>query len=181
MINLLTLKQKESIKKEFILRLAAVILLLVSLTLLNYLAYVIPYYISVQKKNAIVSEQFKSVIGVENKENAGENVLKVVRSTIDKMSITEAFTKQKKTLSENILSTVSIKNSKISFSKIAANYLSDKEMLIVINGHSVSRDALTSFVEDLNKSGIFYSVEYPVSDLAKSADIDFTINIKAKI
>jgi len=181
MINLSTIEQKKTIRKEFNLRFGAVILLLVSMTLLNYLAYIIPYYISVQKKNLIVSEQFKNVIGVENKENVGESVSNIVKGTLDKMRIVEIFTKPKKSLSEDVLALVSTKNKKITFSRVITNYTANNEIQMSVSGHSETRDALTLFIDDLNKSGIFYSVEYPVSNLANSTNIDFLVNIKAKI
>ncbi len=48
---------------------------------------------------------------------------------------------------------------------------------LVLQGVSNTRNALVSYVKSLQNSGLFTSVDLPVSDLAKDTDITFTLNL----
>lgn len=52
---------------------------------------------------------------------------------------------------------------------------------LIVAGRSASRDALVSFQELLQKQPYVKSVTLPISDLASSADIDFTITATLNI
>jgi hypothetical protein len=49
---------------------------------------------------------------------------------------------------------------------------------MAVSGKAVSRDALLSFSKALKSNHRFESVDLPVSNLAKSKDIEFSISIK---
>ncbi|MEI6528096.1 MAG: hypothetical protein WCO10_00270 [bacterium] len=178
--NLLTEKQKIFVKNEFRLRLAVTVVFLVFLTSVNYLSYLIPYYISVVKKDRLVAEQFAEVITVENKENSGSSITQTVRRTNDMMKLVEIYGQPALVISEQIDKIISNKNSGIVINKISSNYLQPTDMQINISGRAKTRDNLTVFLQTLKSKAAFYDVKYPVSDFLKSNDIDFTINIRAK-
>ena len=95
MANLITEKQKKEIRIDYLIRLNSLSLLILSLLGLFILAYVVPYYISVGKKDMQVAEQFKTVINVENKENTGESSIKIISQTSDEMAALELYDKNR--------------------------------------------------------------------------------------
>lgn len=94
MANLITEKQKKEVISEYWVRLTAMSFWLISLLGVFLLAYIIPYYLSVSKKDLVVADKFQSVISVENKENIGESVTRVVNRTLDEMAVVETYSQK---------------------------------------------------------------------------------------
>ncbi len=181
MANLITEKQKKIIRKEYFIRFFSVSLLIISLLGVFLLAYVIPYYISVSKKDLRVIEQFTSVIIAENKENVGESMNHIVSQTTDQLKAIENYTGKANAPSEHIIRVLESKNSYIKINKFAFSIIAKGQGQLFVSGISENREGLVSFIEDLKLKGGFAGVESPVSDFAKDSDIPFTLKIKINI
>jgi hypothetical protein len=182
MANLITEKQKKAIKTEYIIRASSVSLLIpISLLGLFLLAYIVPYYVSVNKKDLWVAEQFKNVINVENKENVGESMTRIVSQTLDELKAVELYNKNNFIPSVYFNKIIENKNSNIKITKLSYNLVRQGQGQFFVSGISKNRDGLVSFIDDLKSKAGFYSVESPVSDFAKDSDIPFTLNIKTAI
>jgi len=180
MANLITEKQKKELRNDYIIRLITVILVLISLLGVLLLAYIIPYYISICKKDLQVAEQFENVINLENKENIGESMTFIVNQTLDKMKAVELYSKNYKP-STYFTKIVESKNRGIKIIKLSFNYTKDNELSFLVNGIAEDRESLVIFADNLKAQTSFTSVDFPVADLAKDDDIDFTLNIVTKI
>ncbi len=180
MANLITEKQKKGLKIDYIIRLSAVTLFLISLLGLFSLAYVIPYYISINNKDFQVAKQFENVINLENQENTDENMTRIVGQTLDKMKTIEIYSKGINP-SAYFTTIINNKNSGISIIKLSFDYTKDKQLSFLVNGISKNRESLVTFVDSLKSEPGFTSVDFPISDLAKDDDINFTLNIITKI
>ncbi len=181
MANLITEKQKKKIRWEYLIRLHSVSLFIISLLGTFFLAYVIPYYISVSKKDITVAEQFSSVISIENKENIGESVTKVVNQTLDEIKVVESYSEENFIPSNYFERIIISKNSNIKITKLSFGLLTKNQGQLVVGGISRNRDGLVNFIDNLKSQDDFVSVESPVSDFAKDKDISFTLNIKIAI
>jgi hypothetical protein len=182
MANLITEKQKKEVKIDYLIRLFSVSLLVpASLLGLFLLAYIIPYYLSVIEKDQLVAEQFKSVINVENKENVGESVSRIVAQTLNQMNAIEVYNKDQFIPSFFLNKIIASKNSSIKITKLVAVALNSKPEQFLVSGVAKNREGLVNFIEDLKLKAGFASVESPVSDFAKDLDISFNLTIKTVI
>lgn len=181
MANLITEKQKKVVLEEYLLRLWSVILSLICLAGLFLLAYMIPYYFSLLKKDIIISEQLKSVISTENKENVGESVNRVAGRLNDQMRAVEIYSDNTAMPSVLLSKVLENKSSNVSINRLSFKALNVSEAQILVSGVAKNRQALVNFVSDLKSNGGFASVESPVSDFAKDSNISFTVTIKTSI
>lgn len=177
MSNLITPKQKNIVKTDYYLRLIALAIFLLALLGGFFLAYVIPYYIAVGKKDLLVAEKFQSVISAENKENTGESVSSLTDRVLDELKTTDLYFNDKLIPSIYFNKVVENKNSNIKINKISWNLSDDKNMLILVGGISKNREGLVSFIDDLKIKGGFENIEMPVSEFAKDSNIPFSLNI----
>ena len=182
MANLTTEKQKKAIRTDYYVRLFSVSLIVpIALLGIFLLAYVIPYYISVSKKDLKVAEQFNSVISVENKENVGESVSKIVTETVDEMKVSELYSSASLVPSVYFSKIISNKNSSIQINSLSFSTPKPGQGQFVVDGSSKNREGLVAFIQDLKSKAGFVSVDSPVSDFAKDSNIAFTLNITAAI
>lgn len=152
-----------------------------SLLGLFLLAYIIPYYLSVLEKDLLVAEQFKSVINVENKENVGESVSRIVNQTLDQMKAVEFYYKTPFTPSAYFDRIIASKNSSIKITKLTVTTLNNKPNQFLVSGVAKNREGLVTFIEELKTKAGFASVESPVSDFANDLDISFNLTIKTAL
>ncbi len=182
MANLITEKQKKAIKVDYYTRLFSVSLIVpISLLGVFLLAYVIPYYISVSKKDMQVAEQFNSVINVENKENIGESSVKIIAGTSDEMKTLELYAKTESGPSAYFSKIVSNKNPDIQITKLSFSNLKNGQGQFFVSGISKTREGLVAFIDDLKSKASFGSVDSPISNFANNGNIPFTLNIKTAI
>ena len=181
MANLITEKQKKEIRIDYLIRLNSLSLLILSLLGLFILAYVVPYYISVGKKDMQVAEQFKTVINVENKENTGESSIKIISQTSDEMAALELYDKNRLDSTAYFNKIIKNKNSDIKINKLSSINLKNGQVQLFVTGVSKTRDGLVSFIDDLKSKASFASVDSPISNFANNSNIPFTLNIKTAI
>ncbi len=178
MANLITEKQKTEIKRDYVIRLSATGLLLVSLLGIFFLAYLVPYYLSVSKKDQRVAEQFKSALNAENKENSRTSVAQIVAQTLDELRAVELYTADSLVPSTYFTKIIGSKNANIKITRLTYTALKKGQGQFLVSGVAKNREGLVTFIDDLKVRAGFASVDSPVSDFAKDKDIAFTLNIK---
>jgi hypothetical protein len=181
MANLITEKQNKLVKTDYLIRLFSVSLLLLSLLGVFLLAYIIPYYISLGKKDAIVAEQFESIINAENKENTSNSVLPIINMTLEQMKAVELYGQNSFMPSVYFNNIFEKKNPSINITRLSFSTIEDNQKQFLVSGVSKDRQGLVNFIDDLKSITGFISVESPISDFAKDSDISFTLNIKTAI
>ena len=182
MANLITEKQKKSVRADYLVRLSSLALVVpISLLGIFLLAYIVPYYFSVSEKDQKVAEQFNSVINVENKENVGESANRVVGQTLEEMKAVELYAQGGLIPSHYINKIIENKNSDISITKLSLIDAKNNQGQFMVSGLAKSREGLVNFIATLKSKAGFASVESPVSNFAKDQNIAFTINIKTAI
>ncbi len=179
MSNLITLKQKKNLYREYLLRLLSVFFVIVSVLGVFFLAYVIPYYFSVSRNDQKTAEQFEQIINIENKENTGERFSQIVARTDEELKAVSLYQKQNILPSDIFSKIVRLKNSGISITRLSFVY--SEQGQIMVNGIAKNREVLVKFISDLKNDSSFALVESPISDFAKNSNIPFSINIKVKL
>ncbi len=177
MANLITVKQKKIIKHEYYIRLISAGIFLISILGLFILAYVLPYYIYVKHSYLATIEQFENTILAENTENTGESMSRLVKKTLEEIKAVELYFKNTLSPTDYLKIIIENKNSAIKINKISFNLNKNNTGQFFITGISQNREGLVNFIEDLNITKSFTSVESPVSDFAKDRDINFTLSI----
>lgn len=182
MANLITEKQKKVVRVDYYTRLFSVFLFVpISLLGIFLLAYIVPYYIAVLKKDVVVAEQFKSVIVVENKENVGESATIIVSQTLEEMKIVDLYNNSNFVPSVYFNKIISNKSSGILINQLTFSGLKDGHLLFIVNGVSKNRQDLVTFIQNLKAKAGFTGVDSPISDFARENNISFTLNINTKI
>jgi hypothetical protein len=181
MANLITEKQKKQIKTDYQIRLLSVILLMISLLGLFFLAYVIPYFIEISKKDIKVSEQFEDFIAIENKENMDESILNLMNKTHYQLKAAELYGQNNLNPSLYFQEIIKSEKADIKLTKLSFKFVNQTEGQFLVSGISQNRISLVNFIDDLRLIEGFVSVDSPISDFAKETDIAFTLNITCKI
>ena len=75
---------------------------------------------------------------------------------------------------------VSLKNSRIQITAISLSRNTDLTKTVIVRGTSQTRDALTSFNNDLRADSVFTKVDLPLTNLIKDVNTDFTITLTYK-
>lgn len=181
MANLITEKQKKVVKQEYFIRLASMSVFLLSLLGIFLLTYVALYYVSLTRNDSIIADQLKSVIDIENKENVGESVTRLVARTNDQLKTLDLYALDPLVPSVNFEKIINQKNTGIKINRLSFSLIQKKQGQFIVSGIASNRDALVTFIEDLKTTPSFISVESPVSDFARNSNITFTVNIKTKL
>jgi hypothetical protein len=181
MANLITDKQKKIINRDYLIRLWTIYFLIFSLLGIFFLAYVIPYFFSVSKKDLLVAERFQPVINVENKENIGASANRIVNQTLDEMKAVEIYSQNTLTPSVYLNKVIASQNREIHLTRLSFIQKEKGQGQISVGGQADSREGLVAFIDSLKSQNSFVAVESPISDFAKDSDLFFSLNIKIAI
>lgn len=179
MLELLPNEQKKALKKEYLLRLFVVILLLLFILEILFLVVISPsYFLSIVKARVIKKEfdqPVKSKRALENK-----NLQKNIKDSKEILSLLRP--EDDKSLLKNvILKIIENKNSGISINGISAVNSKKGQYQIVITGTSINREFLKTFADSLKTEKSFNSIDLPISNFTKISNIDFSISLRTVI
>lgn len=177
MFELLPENQKKTLKKDYFFRLAIVIL--ISVLMLGILSFVFllpSYFLSVVKEKA-VSREFDLAVKSKNIQKEQELQLSI-RKSKEMLDILKTG-EDKVSIKDLIFKIVEKKNSGIVIDGFSVSLSKNNKYEILINGTAQKRDNLKTFAENLRTSKEFNSVDLPISNFAKIADIDFSIMLKS--
>ena len=206
--NLLPKEYVKQRVKEYRLRLFVLFsILLLILSVIRFIS-LFPSYLYVSVVSANLDQEYSSLEGELNLsehkelENRLSENMKII-STFNEFNRESYFSNILKTFSQTISSGISIKSiniipiisekekgssSKKTNSNDSENSQNSKEELnnqkdfsIKIAGNSKTREGLVEFKRNLEMKQNIPNVSLPVSDLAKSSDINFTISFELKI
>jgi len=177
MSNLIPRKNKKEIKKEYLMRLLSVALIFIALLLSLSIILTVPSYFASINKASVVEERL-SFLRKYVEENKNVELPIIVQETKEKMAVLAT----KKGVSVfNIINTITKNEGEnVKLNTFSYRILEDGEYQAFISGVSSDRDSLINFRKRLEQTKEFFDVNLPISDLAESRDIDFSINIKIK-
>jgi hypothetical protein len=179
MLELLPKSQKQSIKKEYFLRLTAISLSFLLVVGILFLIFLSPSYFLSVVKESVINREFENVKKThsESGDKEFEDAIKSSKEMIALLKPKDGVFLMK----DLILKIISKKSSGVAIDGISMNYSKDGQYQISIKGISKNRELLKMFADSLRAEKEFNSVDLPISNFAKIADIDFNITLNASI
>ncbi len=176
MINLLPDQEKNIIRKEYRLRVIAVILVGILITAILTIVFLLPSYILVLYKNKVAEQFVNKTPTTEVDEEDFVATLRKAKISAQVLRPGPAVLTMTRVI--EIINTT--KTSNISITSMTYNKGADTPPTIDIIGKAKTRQSLVNFTQSLQKSQPIASVDLPVSSFAKDTDIPFSIAIKTK-
>ncbi len=175
MFNLLPENLRKVIKREYNLRLAIIVLLFIIFIQISSMIFLLPTWLITDYKEKDLQSRADFIkTGQVNLNIASttENIKKINNqlSIMDKVL-------QYPELIPYINSILSKKTNAILINNIIYSNSDNKNASIAISGISGTREALLSFVKSLESSGLFKSVEVPITNFTKDKNFDFSLKI----
>jgi len=185
MINLLSFIEKISIKKEYLLRVLSVSLVMFSLVLCIAIASFSPVYFSIAGRYREITAESQSTTALNEKSKTDE-MKALVKNTNAKVN---ALLKTKPSASvqglfEEVLAarTHDVYVSGLTYESILSKSDMPTKMpaqtaRITLSGKSDTRQALLTFADALRQKKFFIYVDLPISYLISDTNVDYVIKI----
>ena len=178
-INVLPLKEKKSLLKEYYLRLVIVCLFL--LTALSFLAtfLLIPSYVLSKTKVQVLTNSLNSL----NNQHQGLSEADLTSSINDinsTLGLLNSGVNSRNIYDQVFSAILSLRPQGVIISQISyAEPLANKNIL-TLQGIASDRTSLKAFQVALESSPTVSNVDLPISDFTSKTDIDFTITLTMK-
>lgn len=177
MINLIPNQEKKKMVTSFYFRLGVLSLYMLSISLFIAILALLPAYLFSNSKNKIASQKLEikmnESIPVFDKETG-----QIIKEISDKLKIIEDAQKNKFSVSEKVINAVfAKKSSSIKITQISYENNSATEKKIRISGSAPSREILLAFRKALEGDTSFKSVDLPISNFVKGANLQFFLTL----
>ncbi len=173
MFNLLPKIEKETIRREYRTRLAVVALSLFCVVTVISSVLLIPSFILSAGKEKVAEQRVDALTkNVERGNSTGlESSLQKAKSRLALLRHTDPKILQH----ELLIEIVSVKSNQISLKDISFSGSAGGKRTMSIAGIAQNREALLAFVKALERTNLFATVKYPVANLSKNANIEFSV------
>jgi hypothetical protein len=176
MPNLLPERNKKKILQEYRLRLFVALLCAILVITVIGIAFLIPSYIYLSAEYSDRVSQQEKVVAVI-KETAGDSYLFALKDTTDKVVVLRGSEDSSTLL--KLISTISDHTvSGISLSTIDYSASSAGSAQLTLTGKALTRDSLINFKNSVEEEKSFTSVQHSITDLIKSQNLPFSLNIQ---
>lgn len=175
MFNLLPEALKNEIKKEYFIRKVLLSLVFVIFIQIIFLVFIFPTWLISNLKQADVVLRGEAM-------NRHLSSLNIASTTSDIKSLNAKLAVMDSSLRYPALipfvnSILSQKTKSIVINNFVYTSKDDSNAGISLEGISSTREALTTFVKNLQATGLFKSVDLPISNFTKDKNLNFSINI----
>lgn len=171
-------EQQKNIRSEYIIRLIVVFLIGCTVVSISNTIFLVPAYLLARSRNQDAKSELKKVVekGVVTETKEIESKVKEIAE------ITRRFSEGDSAWTAVGLFSLVTKHTSPEIKIFAIDFanMTDKNISIKISGVSETRDTLISFKKELEAKENIQKVELPVSDLAKSKNIEFVMKISTK-
>jgi hypothetical protein len=175
MFNLLPDNLKSEIRAEYKLHKFILILTFIIFIQVSFLVFLFPsWLISLYRENEVsaqIEEINKSPVAIN-----ANSISSIIKSTNTKLKIINTALEYPR-LIPYVDTIISKKTDNIHLIGIMFSTTAKDTATISIEGLSSTREALVSFVKNLESAGKFKKVDLPVSNLAKDKDIKFSMTL----
>ena len=176
-LHFLLQQNKKNIITEYILRVATFLAFFIAIAIGFLTTLFLPSVFFSTYKNQTIHHQLESM--AINKNN-GDDPIQTIKNINTMVRIFSGAYSQETPMSSIIKKIISLKNSKIQITAISLVKNTDLSKTVVVRGVSQTRDALTSFNNDLRADSVFTKVDLPLTNLIKDVNTDFTITLTYK-
>lgn len=173
MFNLLPKAEKDSIRREYRMRLMIVWLWFLLLTLLIASALLIPSYLLLVQKEREAGSRAELLRQNGFRDEAASSTA-LLQATQEKLALA-ASSPPPRYFFERIAAAAQKKPSRISLHGFSAVPTAGEKHSFFLSGVAAERAVLVSFAQLLEDAGVFTEVEVPLPLLAKENGIEFTL------
>jgi len=175
MFKLLPEEAREKVRREYILRQSVVVLAGALSVLVIAIALLLPAYVLSNSREKEVKDKIATIGGLEP--NAEVVTL---RSWLSNINLRLSLLNPKQDTDQPSLSIEKVLNQRVAGIATSEITWMNSEGKVSISGTAADRQALIKFEEKLNASLHFDPVTFPVSNLAKTRDILFKVDLLLK-
>lgn len=175
MANLLSTTERQILRTERFKRLGICALIGILITFAIGSLLLVPAYLSATSREGTTQERLEALTKIIELKQ-GDSSDSVIRDTQDRLEILSAALRERSP-EQFLLETIDAMPAGVTLWQYS--YSTDEGgVTISISGRATNRAALLSFGERLRGSGLFASVDIPISTLARSEDIAFTLSMQ---
>lgn len=176
MLNLLTQRERKSIKREYIVRAVAVGTVLALFTVVFAIAGIMPAYFQATVDLKIKTADLEQ-LSIES-EREGDDTVALALTRTDTVLGFIDITKKDKTLSTDIIrSALNARPSGVSVHALSFESVQD-ELALVVSGRAQTRAGLIEFSRRIEEGQGFNAVNVPAGDLAQTENINFRLTVQ---
>ena len=174
MLNVLPQRDQDAFFKEYGLRFGAAGLWFVAVLSVAASALLVPALFLADKKEALLTEQ----TGILQKSTASGEAKKFEEELGNLARLVNAFSMRTPVphLYELVGSAAEARGSDVVFERMTLSSEGEQGSVVEVSGRAGSRAGLVAFVRALEGLQVFDRVELPVGNLAKDADISFSLS-----
>ena len=175
--TLLPLQERITLRREYYTRINIVFCFLLSLSIFVGISSLFPVYI----KALSVQSDFETQ--VENlKDEADPSIKEVQKSISNSLLILDSLNKESSSplISDVISGIINIKGN-LKFSSVSVSKISTSTFTIAVQGLAPDRNSLLDFKRNFENLSPKNKVELPVSSLAKSSNIQFSLQLREEL
>lgn len=173
MINLIPPQGHQALNKEYVLRVASVCACMLSVVFFASAALLVPTYVYISTQVRAVEHQNIESSAVSEEFKAAEASVKFANIIITQL----AKGKETPVISLLIEEVKRIAPANITFKTIEMSITKDDVNDLRIQGVAPSRATLLALKQAIEESPLFESAVLPISDLARDADLPFSITV----
>lgn len=176
MTNLLTAKEKRSVRNEYYLRAVAIALTLVFITVVFGVAELLPSYFYSSVSERIAQNEFESLQAEVAEDTESLNELERTEALLSFISERESERHPTTSIVDEALDAKpeNVEVNKLSFER------SSGETVFVVSGVAPTRSDLIAFSDGLDQQPNFTSTNVPAEQLAQTTNIEFSIRISGE-
>ncbi len=175
MINLIPNEEKKRYSKDFYLRLVAVIFFALGICFLLITTAIVPSYFSSVVRENIANEHIENQKSVPIPE-INQEALAIIDGINGQLTVIENASKSDFVVSTRAINEVVLsKDLDIRITRIFYEADATKGKKINISGRAPSREALLLFRRSLEANSAFSSIDLPISNFVKGANIEFNL------
>ncbi len=169
--NLLPSSRKKQLKRDYYFRIISVTLLALSVATVTGIISLVPAYVNIYEQLGASKTEFESRKN-DNQDNKNlikeakerATVIEILQNGLQKQKLTDLLNEVLVDIPDGI--------------KIVGFSYNRNDGILTLEGFAKSRNLVAPYAKSLEESVLFESVPVPISDLAKSSDLEFHLSIK---
>lgn len=175
MINILPQEEKQALRREYRMRFAVVVSVLLALTFLFASIMLVPPYLLSLSKDSLAENRLATWNSL-NKDISILDTTEIITDTNTKLGLL-SLTRQSKVVEDVFNKVLLYRTSGITFQQMLYTERSDEKRVIEIHGIARDRFTLRAFKDALESSKSFSQVEIPLSTFLEKSNISFTASL----
>lgn len=179
---LLPSKERKALQREYRIRLAILMMLFASISIMVGILCLLPSYLHISNAEDNVLSQ-KMTLLQSRKDSGGEEIQKsLLRTQVIAEKVLSPINSQPLLYEDILQKIIVLKKKDVVLRSMSMSLTQGTSTVasVVVLGQATTRESLLDFKTQLENNPIFAEVTLPLSDLAKSREVSFSLTFKVK-